>query len=180
MPDMKTEDQAVKVQSAPAALDAATGSESTNKMNITKITIGRLYNLGSYEHVRYELTAEVPDGESAATALLGLERIITALSPKTSTHSRPELEREHNRIEEMRHQLAGKGEDEFRRIHGHFVGTPSEYIDRCAQSYSESVARRDAWEARSEKARKLLDDLGGAANWRDAKLDWQSGDDFDS
>jgi hypothetical protein len=41
-------------------------------MNITKITIGRLYNLGSYEHVRYELTAEVPQGESPATAIIGM------------------------------------------------------------------------------------------------------------
>lgn len=28
-------------------------------MNVTKITIGRLFNLGSYEHVRYELTVEI-------------------------------------------------------------------------------------------------------------------------
>ena len=51
-------------------------------MNITKITIGRLYNLGSYEHIRYELTCEIPSGESPATALIGLEKLIGALNPK--------------------------------------------------------------------------------------------------
>ena len=149
-------------------------------MNITKITIGRLYNLGSYEHVRYELTAEVPQGESPATAIIGMEKILAALSPKTSTHSRDELAREKRQVEEMHRKLSDEGPDEFRRYYGHsFVGTPEEYIGRCEQSYSENVARREAWEARSAKARRLLDDLGGAANFKDAKLDWEDCNDFD-
>lgn len=149
-------------------------------MNITKITIGRLYNLGSYEHVRYELTAEVPQGESPATAIIGLEKILTALSPKTHTHSRSELEREAHQIEEMRHLLAGKGEEAFRQRHGFsFVSTPEEYIARCAESHAKNVADRDKWERRSAKARILLDDLGGAANFKDAKLDWEDCNDFD-
>lgn len=148
-------------------------------MNITKITIGRLYNLGSYEHIRYELTAEVPEGGSPATALLGLERILSALSPKTSTHSRQELWREGLRIAELGAALkAMADENEFRRKYGHFEGTPSEYVARCEQSHFENVKDRDAWERRSAKARKMLEDLGGAANWKDAKLDWENGDDF--
>lgn len=84
------------------------------------MTIGRLYNLGSYEHVRYELTAE-----------------------------------------------------EFRRRNGHFEGTPEEYVQRCKEMHGQNVAERNAWEERSAKARKMMDDLGGAAKWRDAKLDWE-------
>lgn len=149
-------------------------------MNITKITIGRLYNLGSYEHIRYELTAEVPQGESPATCIIGMEKILAGLSPKTHTHTRTELEREKHNVEEMRHLLAGKGEEEFRRRHGYsFVGTPEEYIARCEESHLKNVAERDAWEARSEKARKLLEDLGGAANFKDAKLDWEDDNYFD-
>jgi hypothetical protein len=143
-------------------------------MKITRITIGRLYNVGSYEHIRYELTAEVPDGESPATAILGMERILAALNPRTATHSRMELAREKQRIEELHRKLADEGPDEFRRYHGHFVGTPEEYIARCEESHAENVTKRDAWEARSAKARKLLEDLGGAANFRDAKLDWET------
>ena len=143
------------------------------QVNVTKITIGRLYNLGSYEHIRYELTVEVSQGESPATALLGMEKILTALNPKTATLTRAELEREKHRLEELHKKLSDDGPDEFRRCHGHFVGTPEEYIERCEQSHAENVARRDAWEAMSEKARKMLEDLGGAANWRDAKLDWE-------
>lgn len=142
-------------------------------MRTTKITIGRLFNLGSYEHVRYELTVEIAEGDSAAKAILGMEKILEALNPKTSTHSRGELDREQHRIEEMRHLLAGQGEEEFRRRHNHFVGTPEEYIARCKECHGKNVAARDAWEARSEKARQMFDDLGGAAVWKDAKLDWE-------
>lgn len=144
---------------------------------ISKITIGRLYNLGSYEHVRYELTVEVPEGESAATAMVGAERILSALSPKTSTHSRTDLAREQHQLEEMRRKLTDP--DEFKRHYGHsFVGTPEEYIERCEQSHAVNVARRDAWEAKAALARKMLDDLGGAAKWKDAKLDWDDDCDY--
>jgi len=153
--------------------------EGRNIMRVSKITIGRLYNLGSYEHIRYELTAEVPEGESPATALLGLEKIITALSPKTSTHTRDELARDLRRLEEMHALLSDEGPEKFRYRHGHFEGTPEEYIERCERSHSENVARRDAWEGRSAKARKMLEDLGGAANWKDAKLDWERDGDWD-
>lgn len=147
-------------------------------MNISKITIGRLYNLGSYEHVRYELTAEIPAGDSPTTALIGMEKILAALSPKTSTHSRDELEHDQRSIDAKHELLSSDGPEDFVRRHGHFEGTPEEYIVRCEESHAKNVSERDAWEARSAKARKLLEDLGGAANWKDCKLDWDSTDDF--
>ncbi len=54
-------------------------------MNITRITVDRLYNLGSYEHVKFSLSVDVKEGESAAVAMLGVEKIMEALNPKTST-----------------------------------------------------------------------------------------------
>lgn len=148
-------------------------------MRISKITIGRLYNLGSYEHVRYELTAEIPEGESAGTALIGMEKLLAALSPKTATHSRDELVRERRHLEEMATRLK-LPEDEFRRHYGHFEGSPEQYYTRCVACYNDNLGRREAWERRSERARKLLEDLGGAANFKDAKLDWECDDDFDN
>jgi len=145
-------------------------------MNVTRITVGRLYNLGSYEHVRYELTVEIKDGESAATAMKAIEKILAGLSPKTSTHSRDELERSARQIDEMHKLLSDSGPDEFRRIHSHFVGTPEEYIARCEKSQNENLVARLEWESRSERARKMLDDLGGAAQWKDAKLDCEDYD----
>ena len=151
-------------------------------MKVTKITLARLYNLGSYEHVRYELSVDLGAGDSAANAMLGLEHIMSALNPKTSTSDRPELERKARRINELKTDLAAStgeaGENEFRRKHGHFEGTPEEYVSRCEQSFLANVAKRTAWEERAQKARKLLDDLGGAVHWKDAKLDWESDADY--
>lgn len=148
-----------------------------SQSKVSRITIARLFNLGSYEHVRYEISADVAPDESPAVVMLGLERIINALSPKTHTHSRGELDRERVGIEAMHRLLSDEGPEEFRRRHGHFVGTPEEYIARCEQSYAENVKARDDWEARSAQARKHLDDLGGASEWRDSKLDWYDDDD---
>jgi hypothetical protein len=144
-------------------------------MNITKITVGRLYNLGSYEHVRYELTVEIKEGELAATALTGIERIFAALNPSTSgVEKEYEIRNNANRVARMKELLEQKGEEEFRGQYNYFEGTPEEYIARCEQGVADSRAKRAAWEARSRKARELLDDLGGAARWRDAKLDWDN------
>lgn len=147
-------------------------------MNISRITVGRVFNLGNYENVRYELSVDVHASESAAMALMALEKIIGSLSPKTSTHSRAELEREKCRVGEMRKLLDEKGEEEFRREHCQFVGTSEEYIERCVETYEKHLVARAEWEERSTKARQLLDDLGGAATWKDAKLDWEDDTEF--
>ena len=140
-------------------------------MKTTKITIARLYNLGSYEHARYEITAEISEGESASKALIGLEKILSALNPKPpgSVPSEDETKREIRRLEEMR----ALDDDTFERCHGGYKGTRAEYIERISKSIAEGTARREAWQAKAEKARDLLDDLGGAAEWKDAKLDWE-------
>src|SRR5438552_16974521 len=101
-------------------------------MKTTKITLGRLYNLGNYEHLRYEMTVEIADGESATDALLGLEKIMDALKPERQAcvHTRAELDRELNHVLGLRNDLS-LPENEFKRKHGHFEGTPSEYYERC-------------------------------------------------
>ncbi len=143
-------------------------------MRVTKITIGRLYNLGSYEHVRYELSLEVGDGESAALALQGIERIMAALNPKRPGNVPSEIEtaHEHRRMDAM-NELS---DEQFERMHGGYVGTRAEYMERIRHSTEEGEKRREVWKERSRKARELLDDLGGAAVWKDAKLEWDDAD----
>lgn len=148
-------------------------------MPVTKITIGRLYNLGSYEHIRYEIAAEVPEGESAEKMLTNLEKIITALAPesKQCVKTRGELDRDEFRIKELGEHLITLDEDEFKRKHGHFVGSPAEYCERVVRGHKEEVAKREAYETRSKAAREMLNALGGEAKWKDAKLDWETQDD---
>jgi hypothetical protein len=149
--------------------------------HVTKITIGRLYNLGSYEHVRYEIAVDVPVGQSAATTLIGLERIMEALAPesKACVHTEGELDREQNRVLELQDHLLKLTEEEFRHKHGWFEGTPKDYCERIEKSHEEERIKRQKWEKRARKARMLLYSLGGAANWKDAKLDWENDDDFE-
>lgn len=149
-----------------------------DKTKITRVTIGRLYNLGSYEHVRYELTVEIPDGESASKAVAGIERIFAALNPREpgSVQTETTILHDTRRVQDMKDRLAKSPED-FEQYYRGYVGTPEEYIARCEESLNESIAKREAWKARSRKARELLDDLGGAAKWHDAKLEWND-DDF--
>lgn len=151
-------------------------------MKATKITIGRLFNLGSYEHIRYEISVEISENESARDALVGLEKILSALAPERNccVKTKDDLERGQSRIDELQASLAASTKEEFYRKHGHFVGTPEEYVARCAQSQADDLSNRAAYEKRANRARELLDYLGGAAKWKDAKLDWENdeGDHF--
>jgi len=151
------------------------GSAEGESMKITKITIGRLYNLGNYEHVRYELTAEVKDGESATTAITGMEKILVGLAPLKNAciKSAGELKRMANEVEEMKTMPVV----DWERRYGHRKGTASEEIDRYQKSLEDETIKRNVALDRARQARKLFDDLGGAAQWKDAKLDW---DDYDN
>jgi hypothetical protein len=145
-------------------------------MRVSKITIGRLYNLGSYEHVRYEISVEVPEGESADAAFKGLAKILNGLKPlsKLGIKSQEELERSAAEIERMRTMPVV----DWERQYGHCKGTAMEVIERYQKAHDEEQAKTDAARERFDKARDLLDDLGGAAVWKDAKLDWDNDNDI--
>ena len=144
-------------------------------MKVTKITVGRLYNLGNYEHIRYDITVEIQPGESPATAMIGIEKIMAGLAPQKTwgVHSYGELEREGSHLKEMAANLTTMDEAAFRERYGHFVGTPTEYHTRCMESHTADVVKRAKAVQRAATARKLLEDIGGAATWKDAKLDWE-------
>lgn len=48
---------------------------------MTRISLARLYNTGNYEHIRFEISAEVPKGGSAGQTLLDLGAILARLKP---------------------------------------------------------------------------------------------------
>ena len=51
------------------------------KSTITRITLAKLYNQGNYEHIRFEVTADVPKGGSASQTLLDLGAVLMRLKP---------------------------------------------------------------------------------------------------
>jgi len=141
-------------------------------MPITKITIGRLYNLGNYEHVRYELSVEVPEGQSAATAVIGMEKILSGLAPlkHANVKSQHDIQQMAREIEAMKTMSVV----DWERRYG--LGTGSDLIERKQDLLEEESVKTQAALTRARRARQLFDDLGGAAQWKDAKLDW---DDYD-
>lgn len=143
-------------------------------MKITKVTIGRLYNLGNYEHVRYEITGEVGPDESAAKLLVGMERVMAGLKPDKTIPTQDDIRRAEMEVSRM----IAMNDEEWRRAYGHCTGTRAEVTDRYKVSLAEKFIARSKSIERSKKARELFDDLGGAAQWKDAKLDWQDDDDF--
>lgn len=144
------------------------------KPRITKITLGRLYNLGNYEHVRYDLTVEVPDGASATKSILGMERIIAGLSPLKNARVRDvgDLRRDAAYIAKLKSLNA----EEWKREHGESKGTRKEIIGRYEKALRDETLKRQKELRTAERARLLFDDLGGAARWKDAKLDWENDD----
>jgi len=141
-------------------------------MQISKITIGRLFNLGNYEHVRYEITVDVAVDE-AATALTGLERILDALNPKKPNwYLTPAGAAS---AEERIKQLRELTDEEVRKRHGQ-----SKYslIFKWTKQLIEAQNKSNCWNINQQNARQALDDLGGACVYVDAKETWDTNDEF--
>lgn len=143
-------------------------------MKITKITIGRLYNLGNYEHIRYDLTIEIPEGESAAKAVRAVEKLIAGVRPDRTIKSIQELERDEAHIERMKKMTAEQWEND----HRYSEGSREEITRRYEAALEQEKTKRAAALARAKKCRELFDDLGGASEWKDAKLEWDGDDDY--
>lgn len=148
------------------------------KTHINRITIGRVYSLGNYENIRYEISAEVAPGESAAKTLIALERIVCLLAPErqAGVQSEQQIRCLLNRVKLLRSDLRKMGAEKFKQTHGFFEGTPREYITRCSDSVAKDMAKRQKWQKNAAKARAALDRLGGTIQRKDAKLDWEFDD----
>lgn len=123
---------------------------------ISKITIGRLYNLGNFEHARYEISVEVGEGESPGEALEKLEKTVEALSPRGPVDER-ELSRCRQQLELPAKEI---GEHDISNL----------------AYYKSQVEKAEAWSKSREEAFRKLDELGGRVEHRDAKDNWD--DDF--
>jgi hypothetical protein len=125
------------------------------KTRITKITMAALYGLGRYEHVRYELSAEVGEGESATAAFQEVRYILAMLKPVC----RPDCARS---LEE-----ASKLTPEER----------NNYQNEHLVEWAEEMGAYHLKLSRKAEAIKMLDTLGGNRQFRDAKQDWENQDD---
>jgi hypothetical protein len=139
-------------------------------VRVSRITVDRLFNLGNFEHVKFSVSVDIEHGDSAARAFTGLKKVMNALNPKrpgnvpTNEDSLIQM-RELGRMRDM-------SDTEHRRMHAGYVGTREEYQNRILQGIQEGITRREKWEEGQKRARAFLDDIGGAADYHDAKLGW--------
>jgi hypothetical protein len=126
------------------------------KAKVKQITVARLYNLGDYEHVRYELTAEVPAGIAAAKVMSGLMGVLNGLSPKcpVSRYS----------IEDLKRKLAMP-----RQLQESNTGLNGAALDEQVEAWKKELAELEQdlqkWKEARLNAKTALDDLTG----KDAK-----------
>lgn len=140
----------------------------TTKTKVTRLTIGRLYNLGNYEHIRYEITVEIGEGRSASLALRNTMRILRAANPKPPVSS-------------FDYESAKKRLEDPESWHKNVtpVSERKKRIKEMVANAKNTVKRHDNWMARRKVAESMLDDIGATRVFKDAKLSWGEDDDDD-
>lgn len=117
----------------------------TKKPRVDRITISRLFNLGNYE-----LSVEVPEGESARNALLDVARIIKGVGPVKAPYGYQAAKDLLNKPYTSISPVEAEKIEEARKLVAEFDGAVN-YRDECLQR---------------------LDGLGGTRVHKDAKDDW--------
>lgn len=139
---------------------------------ISRITIGRLHNLGNYEHVRYEVTVDLPPGTSPASVLHATEHMLNALEPK-GPYSAYEVLNAQRELAKPAPKLADfvDGRDHY--------DTPDKRLESANKDRERAlqiVNRHNEWRQRRDAAHRRFDELGGIALHRDAKAEWDEDD----
>lgn len=127
-----------------------TKKKQTPKARVTSIAVSRLYNLGNYQNVKYDIAAEVPLGGSAKDTLLELLYILQMMKPS----HRPSCWEETKAAEKkLPTELT-----EREKMH------LQEWQEECG-AYRRHCVERD-------EAVASLDSLGGSSHAKDARKSW--------
>lgn len=134
---------------------------------ISRITIGRLHNLGNYEHVRYEVTVELPPGTAPASVVRDLEDTLTALEPKAPV-SDWDLRQALKTLALPEPVLQPKGEDDP-------FDSPEQALRRAQADRERArchILRNEEWRKSRDAALARLNQFGGSVQFKDAKDNW--------
>lgn len=131
---------------------------------ISRITIARLHNLGNYEHVRYEVTVELPPGTSPASVLHTLDRLVAELEPR-GPYSKSEVYLAQRKVSQPEPKLTDFSD----------WGSPTERLDEALRERHRAVQllkHYDEWRQRRDAAQRRFDEFGGTRVYTDAKDRW--------
>ena len=125
---------------------------TTPQARVSKIIVGRLHNLGNYEHVRYEIAVDIPEGASAAAVMADIENVLGDLDPKEPC-SDWDLQRAQEALKKPASEM---DQSDLNNIPMH----------------KRTVEKWEAWRKGQKAARAHLDALGGSVSYVDAKDTW--------
>jgi hypothetical protein len=140
---------------------------------ISRVTLARLHNLGNYEHVRYEVTVELPPGTSPSSVVRELEDTLTALEPKQPVSNYELGQAVHllskpvPTLQDMQRQ---DDEDPFDST------TPAQALERALADRARAerlLKRHGDWKTARDAALQRFDRLGGVEVFTDAKDRWE-------
>lgn len=124
---------------------------------VSHIGLSRLFNLGNYENIKFDVSVEVPEGQSAALAMSTLLKIMQKLRPV-------KLSWEVQRAQKL-------------------LNTPEtelEEVDRETLEQAKALVEEHNAKVRERKeALRKLDTLGGSIVGKDAKDSWEFDDDYE-
>lgn len=122
---------------------------------VTSLSVGRLCNLGNYEHIRYEVTVEIPEGGDVTKTLTAIETALNTLAvrPPDGWSYRHAAE------------ALAKPRGEW---------TPTDIQNESA--HREMVRRMEEWRAKQEYARAVLGDFSLSSQFTDHKQSWEDDD----
>lgn len=116
---------------------------------ISRVNVARLHNLGNYEHIRYEVTVDLPEGTSPASVLGELELLMSDLAPRIPV--------DHYELLRARQKLAEPPQ-------------PDEPFDATRREKArETIALYETWRAAREKALDKFNQFGGLTRHVEAK-----------
>lgn len=124
----------------------------SEKTFISKICVSRLHNLGNYEHVRYEITADVSPSDDPTLILQRLEAVVDGLQKRTG-FSDYEIEQARSVLSKPASELS---EREISRL----------------PHYQSTIEKYDAALRIREEASNYLREIGGSYEFTDSKDSW--------
>lgn len=132
--------------------------ENNEQTRISRISIGRVFNLGNYENIRYEISADIGASDNPADVLRVLEKAINDLRAKSDVDGY-DLKRARDILAKPASEL-------------------DEFDVKNLETYKAKLEKHEnALKLRAE-AREVLGKFGLNQTFTDAKDNWVDDDDY--
>ena len=117
--------------------------------------------MGNYENARYELSVDLPPGQSAVQVFSNMQRILAILVEK-----KPFSEAALVNMKSYAVMTDKQWKDQWKH-------TWREKKAEAKKRLADAVVANDAWRERQKQARHALDSIGGDYKFTDAKENWE-------